>query len=125
MMFSEGVMKERITLEQFVAVTSTNASKLFGLYPKKGLIRVGSDADIVIWDPAMKKAIKDEDMFSNAKYSTYAGWMVTGWPKTTIRRGDVVFDNGKIVGKPGSGKFVPGKRFSAPTLRPRGNWLDD
>jgi len=125
MMFSEGVMKERITLEQFVAVTSTNASKLFGLYPKKGLIRVGSDADIVIWDPAMKKAIKDEEMFSKAKYSTYAGWMVTGWPKTTIRRGEVVFDNGKIVGKPGSGKFVPGKRFSAPTLRPRGNWLDE
>ena len=74
MMFSEGVVKERITLEQFVAVTSTNAAKLFGLYPRKGTIQVGSDADIVIWDPTIKKAIRDEDMFSNAKYSTYAGW---------------------------------------------------
>ena len=81
MMFSEGVMKERITLEQFVAVTSTNAAKLFGFYPRKGTIQVGSDADIVIWDPAVKKPIRDEDMLSNAKYSTYAGWMVTGWPQ--------------------------------------------
>lgn len=125
MIFSEGVMKERITLEQFAAVTSTNAAKLFGFYPRKGTIQVGSDADIVIWDPSMKKPIKDEDMFSNAKYSTYSGWMITGWPKTTIRRGEVVFDGGKILAKPGSGKFVPGAPFKVPTLRPRSNWLDD
>ena len=124
MIFSDGVVKERITLEQFAAVTSTNAAKLFGLYPRKGALRVGSDADIVIWDPKMKKAIKDEDMFSNAKYSTYAGFMVTGWPKTTVRRGEVVFDNGKIVAKPGSGKFVPGARFKVPNLRMRATWLD-
>jgi dihydropyrimidinase len=124
MMFSEGVVKERITLEQFAAVTSTNAAKIFGLYPRKGAIRVGSDGDIVIWDPKMKKAIRDEDMFSNAKYSTYAGWMITGWPKTTVRRGEVVFDNGKIVAKPGSGKFIPGARFKLPALRSRATWLD-
>jgi dihydropyrimidinase len=118
MMFSEGVVKERITLEQFVAVTSTNAAKLFGLYPRKGTIQVGSDADIVIWDPNLKKKIRDEDMFSNAKYSTYAGWDVTGWPKTTIRRGEVVFDGGKILAKPGSGKFIPGAPFERPVLRP-------
>ncbi len=125
MIFSEGVMKERITLEQFAAVTSTNASKLFGFYPKKGTIAVGSDADIVIWDPTMKKPIRDEDMFSQAKYSTYAGWMVTGWPKVTMRRGEVVFEDGKILARPGSGKFVPGKPFKVPTLRPRANWLDN
>ena len=125
MMFSEGVMKERITLEQFVAVTSTNAAKLFGLYPRKGTIQVGSDADIVIWDPPLKKPIRDEDMFSNAKYSTYAGWMVTGWPKTTIRRGEVVYDGGKMLAKPGSGKFIPGAPFKVPTLRPRANWMDN
>jgi dihydropyrimidinase len=118
MMFSEGVVKERITLEQFVAVTSTNAAKLFGLYPRKGTIQVGSDADIVIWDPALRKKIRDEDMLSNAKYSTYAGWDVTGWPKTTIRRGEVVFDNAKVVAKPGSGKFIPGQPFERPVLRP-------
>ena len=73
-----------------MAVTSTNAAKIFGMYPRKGVIQVGSDADIVIWDPAMKKILEDEDEFSNAKYSSYAGTNVTGFPKTTIRRGEVV-----------------------------------
>ena len=68
------------------------------MYPRKGVIQVGSDADIAIWDPAMKKILKDEEEFSNAKYSSYAGLDVTGFPKTTIRRGEVVYDNGKIVG---------------------------
>lgn len=122
MMFSEGVVKQRITLEQFAAVSATNAAKLFGLYPRKGTIRVGSDADIAIWDPALRKTIRDEDMFSNAKYSTYAGWEVTGWPRTTIRRGQIVFDNGKILAKPGTGKFVPGERFRRPVLRPLADW---
>jgi dihydropyrimidinase len=118
MMFSDGVLKGRITLEQFVAVTSTNAAKLFGFYPRKGVIQVGSDADLVIWDQHMKKVLKDEDQFSNAKYTTYAGWEVTGFPRTTIRRGEIVYDNGKVLAKPGSGKFIPGARFQRPTLRP-------
>jgi dihydropyrimidinase len=118
MMFSEGVLKGRITLEQFVAVTSTNAAKLFGFYPRKGVIEVGSDADLVIWDQHMKKVLKDEDQFSNAKYTTYAGWEITGFPKTTIRRGEIVYDNGKVLAKPGSGKFIPGARFQRPVLRP-------
>jgi dihydropyrimidinase len=124
MMFSDGVVKERITLEQFVAVTATNAAKLFGLYPRKGTIQVGSDADIVIWDPKLKKKIRDEDMFSNAKYSTYAGWDVTGWPKTTIRRGEVVFDGGRILAKPGSAKFIPGAPFGRPLLRPLSTFVN-
>lgn len=118
MMFSEGVLKERITLEQFVAVTSTNAAKLFGLYPRKGTIQVGSDADIVIWDPRLKKKIRDEDQLSNSKYSTYTGWEVTGFPRTTIRRGEIVYDAGRVVAKPGSGRFIPGARFKRPDLRP-------
>lgn len=118
MLFSEGVVKRRITLEQFVAVTATNAAKLFGMYPRKGTIQVGSDADIVVWDQTMKKTLRDQDEFSNAKYSSYAGWEVTGFPKTTIRRGEVVYDNGKVLAKPGSGKFIPGARFQRPYLRP-------
>ena len=121
MLFSEGVLKERITLEQFVAVTSTNAAKLFGMYPRKGTIEVGSDADIVIWDPTMKKTIRDEDQFSNVNYSTYAGWEVTGFPRTTIRRGEVVYDNGQVMAQPGSGKFIPGAPFQRPHLRPTSN----
>ena len=121
MLFSEGVLKERITLEQFVAVTSTNAAKLFGMYPRKGTIEVGSDADIVIWDPTMKKTIRDQDQFSNVNYSTYAGWEVTGFPRTTIRRGEVVYDNGEVIAQPGSGKFIPGAPFQRPHLRPTSN----
>ena len=121
MMFSEGVLKDRITLEQFVAVTSTNAAKLFGMYPRKGTIQVGSDADIVIWDPTLRQVIRDEDQLSRAGYSTYAGREVTGFPKTTIRRGEVVYDDGKVIAEPGSGKFIPGARFQRPNLRPTSN----
>jgi dihydropyrimidinase len=118
MMFSEGVMKDRITLEQMVAVTSTNAAKLMGLYPRKGVIAVGSDADIVIWDPSKKKILNDKDQLSRAGYSTYAGKEVTGLPITTIRRGEIVYDKGKVLGQPGSGKYIPGAKFQKPVLRP-------
>jgi dihydropyrimidinase len=118
MMFSAGILGGRISLEQFVAVTSTNAAKIFGMYPRKGVIAVGSDADIVIWDPAKKKILKDSDEFSLAKYTPYAGTEVTGFPRTTIRRGEIVYDDGKIVGKPGSGHFIVCAKFQRPTLRP-------
>jgi dihydropyrimidinase len=117
MLFSEGVVTKRITLEQFVDVTATNPAKIFGMYPRKGTLQVGSDADVVIWDPTLKQTIRDEDSFSNARYSTYAGWQVTGFPKITIRRGEVVYENGKVIGKPGTGKFIPQGRFQRPRLR--------
>lgn len=118
MMFSEGVLKDRITLEQMVAVTSTNAAKIFGMYPRKGVIAVGSDADIVIWDPAKKKILNDEDQISMAGYSTYAGTEVTGLPIMVLRRGEVVAENGEVLAQPGSGKYIPGDRFQRPNLRP-------
>lgn len=118
MMFSEGVNKGRISLEEMVAVTSTNAAKIFGMYPRKGVIAVGSDADIVIWDPLKKKILNNKDQFSKAGYSTYAGMEVTGVPITTIRRGEIVYDNGKVLGQPGSGEFIPGAPFKRPVLRP-------
>lgn len=116
MMFSEGVLKERITPEQMVAVTSTNAAKIFGMYPRKGVIAVGSDADIVIWDPVKKKILNDKDQLSKAGYSTYAGKEVTGLPIMVIRRGEIVAENGKVLAQPGSGKFIPGAKFQRPTL---------
>jgi len=118
MMFSAGVLQERITLEQFVAVTATNAAKIFGFYPRKGVIAVGSDADIVIWDPTKKKVLKDADQLSRAGFTAYAGTQVTGFPRTTIRRGEVVYDDGKIVAQPGSGRFIAAAKFQRPTLRP-------
>ena len=114
MLYSEGVVQGRISEERFVAVTSTNAAKLFGLYPRKGTIAVGSDADIVLWDPDETRTIRDEDMFSGAGFSVYSGWEVTGWPVTTLRRGEVVYENGEILAGPGSGGLLRRGRWQAP-----------
>jgi dihydropyrimidinase len=105
MLYSEGVVKGRITPQQFVAVTATNAAKLFGLFPRKGTIAIGADADLVIWDPTLTKPVRAADLQSNADYSPYEGWEITGWPVTTIGRGEIVFDEGRILGEPGRGRL--------------------
>jgi len=111
LLYSEGVRKGRITLEKMVALSCANPAKLFGLYPKKGLIAVGSDADVAIWDPNLTRKIKDEDILSNGHFSIFSGWELTGWPVTTIRRGEVVWNNGKITAKAGSGQLAPRKHW--------------
>lgn len=105
MLYSEGIGKGRITPQQFVAVSATNAAKLFGLFPQKGTIAVGSDADIAIWDPSLRKPVRAADQYSKAGYSPYEGWDVTGWPITTIRRGEVIFTDGKAIGQSGRGQL--------------------
>jgi dihydropyrimidinase len=114
MLYSEGVRKGRITEQQFVAVTSTNPAKLFGLYPRKGTLAVGSDADIVLWDENERRTIRDEDMLSRTGFSIHAGQEAIGWPRMTIRRGEIVYENGKITGQPGSGKLLRRGRWQAP-----------
>ena len=114
MIYSEGVATGRISLERFIAVTATNPAKLFGLYPRKGTIAVGSDADIVLWDPNETRTVRDEDMFSGSGYSTYAGWEVTGWPIITIRRGEMVYRDGEITAEAGSGQLLQRGRWMAP-----------
>jgi dihydropyrimidinase len=114
MLYSEGVVKQKISCEQFVALTSTNAAKLFGLYPQKGTIAVGSDADLIIWDPNLTKMIEGNKLFSRAGFSVYDGMEVTGWPIITIRRGQIVYQNGEIIAQPGSGKII--KRSKAQLL---------
>jgi dihydropyrimidinase len=114
LLYSEGVRKGRISLERMVAVTATNPAKLFGLYPRKGVVAVGADADVVIWDPELTRTIRDEDILSNGKFSIFAGWEVTGWPVVTIRRGEVVYENGKIVAAAGSGRLAPRMRWQRP-----------
>lgn len=111
MYYSEGVGKRGFSLERFVATTSTNAARIFGLYPKKGTLRVGSDADIAIWDPKKTDTVRAEDDLSKADYSVYEGWKVTGWPVMTIRRGEVVFENGKVIARAGSGQLVARQRW--------------
>ena len=105
-LFSEGVVKGRISLNRFVELTSTNHAKLYGLYPKKGSIGVGFDADIVLWDPNRKETIRQEILHHGADYTPWEGFEVTGWPVLTLLRGQVVAENGVIVGKKGRGQVL-------------------
>ena len=116
MLYSEGVRTGRIRVEQFVALTATTPAKLFGLYPAKGTIAAGSDADLVVWDPDETRTIRDEDALSNTGFSIHAGRVVTGWPVMTIRRGEVVYENGLVRGAAGSGRLAPRQRWQSPDL---------
>jgi len=106
MLFSEGVRTGRISLARFVELTSTNVAKIFGLYPRKGTIAVGSDADLVVWDPDLSRTIDGASMQSRAGYSVYDGREVRGWPVFTISRGDVVLDRTQITAERGRGRWL-------------------
>jgi dihydropyrimidinase len=106
LLFSEGVRSGRLTLERFVALTSTNAAKLFGLYPRKGTIAVGSDADLVVWDPELSRTLRPGDGYSRAGWSLYEGRTITGWPQRTISRGETIYLDGDIVAMPGRGRLA-------------------
>jgi dihydropyrimidinase len=109
MLYSEGVRRGRLSLQRFVEVTATNAAKLCGLYPRKGTLAVGSDADVVVFDPAAQRTVEGSMLHSNADYSVYEGWEVTGWPEVTVRRGEIVFHHETILGAPGSGRVLQRK----------------
>ena len=112
LLFSEGVKKDRISLNKFVEVTSTNVAKIFGMYPQKGTIAVGSDADIVIFDPNEKHTISANTHHMNCDYSGYEGWEVTGKCKTIILRGKVAVDDNKLLVEKGYGKFIKRNKVS-------------
>ncbi|MGH9319425.1 MAG: dihydroorotase [Vicinamibacteria bacterium] len=105
LVFSEGVVRRKLPLERFVAVSSTNAARLFGLYPAKGTIDPGADADLVLWDPAESRELTRSDGFSKAGFDLLEGYRVTGWPSITIRRGEIVFREGRILAPRGSGRI--------------------
>ncbi|PQV55976.1 dihydropyrimidinase [Defluviimonas denitrificans] len=106
LLFSEGVRGGRITLNQFVALGSTNAAKLYGMHPQKGTIAIGADADIAIWDPEETRTVTVEDQHDNMDYTPFEGRQVTGWPVTVLSRGEAVIEGGKLVAEPGRGRFV-------------------
>lgn len=106
LLFSAGVMEGRLDITRFVALTSTNPAKLYGLYPQKGSLTVGSDADIVIWDPDKHVRINNEILHHAVDYTPYEGIDVQGWPVTVISRGNVIVDHGELIGKPGRGHFI-------------------
>lgn len=106
LLFSEGVGRGRITLEQFVALSATNAARLYGMAPSKGSIVVGGDADIAIWDPQETRTVRLEDQHDAMDYTPYAGMELTGWPVTVLSRGVRVVDAGRLVATPGHGRFI-------------------
>ena len=118
MLFSEGVATGRITLDRFVALTSANAARLFGLYPRKGAIAVGSDADLALWDPRERRTIDGAQMRSRSGYSPYDGWTVQGWPRYVIRRGQILLADGRSLAQPGQGQWI--RRNPVPRLSSSG-----
>ena len=119
LLFSEGVQKGRITLQQFVALTSANHAKLYGLYPRKGTIAVGSDADFAIWDADKDVTIRWKDLHDNVGYSPYEGRQIKGWPITVVSRGRVVVEDGKLNAARGSASSCPAPRRILPSRRAR------
>jgi dihydropyrimidinase len=105
-LWSKGVAEGRITPNEFVALTSTNHAKMYGMYPKKGSIGIGFDADVVLWDANRKETIRQDLMHHGPDYTPYEGLAVTGWPVMTILRGKVIAEEGKILGEPGDGTFL-------------------
>jgi len=118
-LFSEGVGKGRITLNEFVALTSTNHAKTYGLYPKKGTIAIGADADIAIWDPNREVTISQSLMHGGSDYTPFEGINVKGWPVSTMVRGQFVVRDGELTGALGAGQYVP--RAKSDYAKPTGN----
>jgi len=106
LLYSEGVVKNKITLNKYVEVACTNPAKIFGMFPRKGTIAIGSDADIIIIDPNEKHTISAKTHHMNVDYSAYEGWELTGKVKTVLLRGEVAIDNNECKVKKGYGKFI-------------------
>jgi dihydropyrimidinase len=106
LLYSEGVHKGRISLNKFVEVTSTNPAKIFGMFPQKGTIGIGTDADIVIFDPNATHTISAGSHHMNVDYSAYEGWQLTGKVKKVILRGKLAIDDAKCLAQKGYGKFI-------------------
>ena len=106
LLFHHGVNQGKLSLNRFVEVVSTTPARLFGLYPRKGTIAVGSDADIVIWDPGAEHTISAKTRHMRVDYSMFEGWKVKGNARTVLSRGEVIVDGGKFTGRAGQGQFL-------------------
>jgi dihydropyrimidinase len=118
LLFSEGVRTGRLSLNQFVALGSTNHARLYGLYPRKGTIAVGADADLALWDPERRVRVTAAMLHDQVGYTPYEGREVVGWPVTVLSRGRIVVRDGRLSAERGSGRFV--RADLPPAARPRG-----
>jgi dihydropyrimidinase len=113
LLFAGGVMENRISINKFVDLVSTAPAKLFGLYPRKGALAVGSDADLVVFDPEADFTISAEKQFQNVDYNPYEGFSGRGVPDKVFSRGALIFDGGRYTGSKGHGCFLPRQPFTA------------
>lgn len=111
-LWTEGVVKGRITPNQFVAYTSTNPARIFGLYPRKGCLQPGSDADLVIWDPDKEVEYGVEVAHQRTDYNLYEGWKLQGYPEKVFLRGELIVDGDQWLGKRGQGQFLRREPFA-------------
>ena len=116
-MYTHMVAKQGYSLADFVGLVSTNAAKIMGLYPRKGALAVGSDADIVLLDPKKARVIRKEDLHET-DYTPWEGHEVAAWPSMTILRGKIAVDDGKLLAAPTDGQFLPRKIPDAIRSRP-------
>ncbi|MFN5512328.1 MAG: dihydropyrimidinase [Burkholderiales bacterium] len=121
LLMSHGVMDERIDIHSFVALTATNAAKIYGLFPRKGTIAIGSDADLVIWDMNAPRKIRNELLHHAVDYTPYEGIEVKAWPALTMSRGAVVWKDGTYLGRAGHGQFLVCDRPAPAQVRGRGH----
>lgn len=112
LLYSEGVNKGRISLNKYVEVACTNPAKIFGMFPRKGTIAIGSDADLVIFDPNEKHVLSAATHHMNVDYNGYEGWEVTGKVKIVVLRGAVAIDNGECKLEKGYGQFIKRNKVS-------------
>ncbi|WP_410219128.1 dihydropyrimidinase [Paracoccus sp. (in: a-proteobacteria)] len=116
-LFSEGVSKGRISLQRFVSLTATNPARLYGLYPEKGSIAIGADADLTLWDPKLTRSIRQDTLNHGCDYTPYEGLEITGWPVRTILRGRTIAMNGRPEAK-ADGRYLPRRTSQAFQGRP-------
>jgi dihydropyrimidinase len=107
LLFTYGVLERRISLRQFVSLTATAPAKIFGLYPRKGTIAVGSDADLVIWDPKAEGVISAQTHKQRCDTNVYEGFRIQGRPQIVIQRGRLAYENGRVMLERGAGEFLP------------------
>jgi dihydropyrimidinase len=113
-MYTETVVNRGWSIELFVGLVSTNAAKIFGLYPRKGVIAPGADADVVILDPALRRTLRKEDLHE-ADYSPWEGYEVAAWPQITLLRGKPVVEGGRFLGDPRDGRLLA-RKIAEPIL---------
>ncbi|RWP46467.1 dihydropyrimidinase [Mesorhizobium sp.] len=122
-LWTAGVNTGRLTMNEFVAVTSTNIAKILNMYPKKGAIVEGADADIVVWDPKRKKTITSKKQQSAIDYNVFEGFEVTGLPRFVFSRGELSIQEAEVKAKPGHGEFV-GREPNAAVNRALSTWKE-